>query len=408
MLSVIVAAALTLPVMVGGAQEVQSMVAANNQFAVDLYRQLNHTDDNLFFSPYCISKTLAMVYAGARGATEQEMATVLHFTLGQGRQHQAFLETRNLLNSGNGTSALVNPFRHNSGSLLYLASSLWGQHGSGFQQSYLKLIQDYYGGGLREVNFAASEQARYQINAWVAEQTHHTIQELFAPGSLNASTRLVLASAIYFRGDWIHAFPKTGTRKATFWQGAGSGSEVLMMNQTDIFGYFENEQLQGLQMPYQGKDLALIALLPRNRAGLADLERQLTGANLAAWCGQMSEQKVDVSLPRFKLVESIALEDTLSALGMKTAFDRYEADFSGMNGGRERLFISKVIHKAFVDVNEEGTEAAAATGVAMHSLSAAPSSLPVVPVFRADHPFVFAIQNVRTGTLLFLGRVVKP
>src|SRR5262249_9365927 len=219
---------------------------------------------------------------------------------------------------------------------------------------------------------------------------------------LDITTRLVLASAIYFKGDWDRPFAKSQTRTEVFWLADGTRARVPLMQQTGTFAYFENDQLQGLRMPYAGKDLALFVLLPKKKDGLADLEKTLTAEKLASWQGQLREQEVEVFLPKFKLASQFSLRETLEALGLKRAFTA-AADFSGMNGGRETLFISAVTHKAFVDLNEEGTEAAAATGVAISTLSAPNRS--AVPVFRADHPFVFAIGDVRTGLILFLGRV---
>jgi serpin B len=397
---------LTLAVAAGvPPQEVQSVVAGNNQFALDLYTQMSGRDGNLFFSPYAIDKALAMTYAGARGDTAAEMAAALHFTLGPDRQHHAFLEARKLLNRSGGAPGVGIPLPGKRDVQLHLAASLWGQRGYGFQKNLLNLLQECYGAGLNEVDFTATEQARKTINAWVEKQTSHKIPQLFGPDVLGPSTRLVLASAIYFKGDWTHPFKKDKTRTELFRVDADNKFRVPMMNQTEPFGYCEDEQVQVLQMTYQGEHLAMVVLLPKKPDGLAELEKALTEEKLAAWVGQLREQKVDVSLPKFKLTDAFSLNETLAALGVKKAFSPAEADFSGMNGGREPLFLSTVLHKAFVDVNEEGTEAAAATGVEVSAL-ALPG--PAVPVFRADHPFVFAIRDVRTGMILFLGRVVKP
>jgi serine protease inhibitor len=391
---------------VSGTTEVQAVIAANNQFALDLYQQLGSKDGNLFFSPYCISKTLAMVHAGARGDTEKEMAAVLHFSFGQDRLHKAFLETRHALNGGKSTFNIPSPFRSNHDVQLHLSANLWGQRGYGFQRSYLSLVKDYYGGELQEVDFAASEAARKKINAWVEKQTRNKIKELFQAGTIDANTRLVLASAIYFKGDWVQPFKKSGTRDDTFWIAPEKKAQVRLMSQTATFGYFENEELQGLQMPYQGKNLAMIVLLPTKKDGLADLEKNLTAKKLASCVDGFREQKVQVQLPKFTLRSGFDLKQTLEIMGMKKPFG-LDADFSGMTGSKEPLVISKVVHQAFVEVNEEGTEAAAATGVSMALYTASPAG-PRMPVFRADHPFVFAIRDVRTGVILFMGRFANP
>jgi serpin B len=394
MAPVLSALGLLIPLLTGP-QEVNAVVTANNQFALDLYRQLRSNPGNLFFSPYSITKALAMTYAGARGETADEMAKVLHFTLGQERQHRAFLETRKALNTGLGKPGVQ----------LSLAANLWGQRGYGFRKEFLGLLHECYGAGLEEVDFAAPEAARRTINAWAGRQTHDRIPELFQQGSLDINTRLVLATAIYFKGDWAARFDKSATRVEPFWTESRSQVRVPMMNQTETFGYYEDDGLQVLRLPYAGKYLAMVVLLPRQRDGLDRLERSLTAEKLTSWLGSVNEQEVILSLPRFRLTGSFSLADTLEALGMKKAFSNSEADFSGMNGGREGLFISAVEHRAFVEVNESGTEAAAATGVAAGTLSAPPTR---PHVFRADHPFLFAICDVQTGAILFLGRVSNP
>jgi serpin B len=396
MLTLLSALGLSLPLVADTPPEVQSVAAANNQFALDLYARLRGGDGNLFFSPYSVHKTLAMAYAGARGDTAREMAAVLHFPLGQGDPHRAYLATRKLLNQK----------AAQRGVQLALSANLWGQRGYRFEKSFLNLLQECYGAGLQEADFTAPETARQTINAWADKQTNHKIRELFPEGTLNVTTRLVLASAIYFKGDWAQPFPRSGTRDDTFWLDARTKAKIPMMNQTGAFGYYDDGQLQILELPYVGRDLAMVVLLPRHRDGLAELEKSLTAEKLVAWAGRLREQKVEVSLPRFKLTGAFSLRDTLTALGMKRAFISGEADFRGMDGGREPLFVSAVEHRAFVETNEEGTEAAAATGVAVGSLSMEPRR--EVPVFRADHPFVFAVRDVRTGVLLFVGRVARP
>jgi serpin B len=385
-----------------------SVVAANNQLAIDLYGRLGGREGNLFFSPYSISKALAMTYAGARGDTEREMAAVLHFTLGQEKQHRAFLEMRKLLNRNH--PAMNGGYSPRKAiPQLWVSDNLWGQRGYGFRKGYLDLLHECYGAGLQEVDFrTAPERARQTINAWVERQTNHKIPELLAPRAIHSLTRLVLVSAIYFKGDWATPFDKSATRPEIFRIDARRQIRTPMMKNTDEFGYFEDEQLQGLRMMYQGDDLALLILLPKHAEGLAALEKTLTPEKLKTWMAKLRTQKVDVTLPKFRMTDEFALEDTLMALGMRKAFSPAEADFSGMNDGREPLRIDTVTHKAFVEVNEEGTEAAAATAVGMAALSAPPTISPPIPVLRADHPFLFAICDVQTGLLLFLGRVTNP
>jgi serpin B len=398
---------MTLALLSAPAQNEASVVAANNQFAFDLRGQLGRAGGNLIFSPYSISKALAVAYAGARGDTEREMATVLHFTLGQAEQHRAFLEMRRILNRNhpamNGNTAARKPIPQ-----LYVSANLWGQRGYGFQKSYLALLHDCYGADLQQADFHAPEQARRTINGWVEQQTRGRIQDLFPPGSFDVNTRLVLASAIYFKGNWAVPFEKSATQPQTFHFNGRDHKRVPMMKCTGEYGYFENEQLQGLRLPYQGEDLAMFVLLPRQVEGLAELEKSLTAERLKAWIGAAHTQKVQVTLPKFRMTSEFMLAHALEELGMKKAFQPGEADFSGMNDGREPFFISMVAHKAFVEVNEEGTEAAAATGIVMGALSAPPPLQTPIPVFRADHPFLFVIYNVKTDLILFLGRVANP
>jgi serpin B len=406
MLSLLSLLGLTLPLLAGSPQDVQAVVTANNQFAFDLHNQLRRHDGSLFFSPYSINKTLAMVYAGARGDTASEMAAVLHFTLGPDRQHQAFRDVRVLLNrSREGLPSVIPPRRGKHDVQLYLSANLWGQRGHEFQKGFLDLLRDCYGAGLQEVDFAASEQAARTINVWVDKQTNHKIPTLFTPESFDLNTRLVLASAIYFKGDWIHAFDRDRTRDEPFQLSPHKTAVVPMMHQTARLGYFEDEQLQGLLLPYEGRNLAMIVLLPKRVDGLPDLEKTLTATKLAAWLSHANEQKVDVSLPRFRLTGEFGLNVPLTALGMRKVFRSGEADLGGMDGGQESLFVSAVVHKAFVEVDAQGTEAAAATGAIIGTLSAAP---PATVAFRADHPFVFAMCDMQTGLMLFLGRMVQP
>jgi serpin B len=413
MLSLLPALALTLsltpsaPEGTQPAPRVQAVLTANNQFALDLYRQLRAQDGNLFFSPYSVNKALSMAYAGARGENAAEMARVLHFDLTAQELHRAYREARKLLNSQDGRKpSPPKSGRPRPAGPFYLSANLWGQQGYAFQKKYLNLLQECYGAGLRQVNFADVESARQTINGWAEFQTDRKIPDLFPPGALNRTTRLVLASAIYFKGDWAHPFDEDQTHKQPFWVNASRHVRVPLMNQTEVFGYFEDGQVQVLQMPYQGQRLAMVVLLPKRVDGLADLEKALTANRLAALLGRMRAQKVDVSLPKFKLTDAFVLNDALSALGMKRAFLPGGADFGGMNGGHEPLYVSAFLHKALIDVKEEGTEAAAASGGVVGTLTA--SAPKGVAVFRADHPFVFAIRDVRTGVILFLGRVARP
>jgi serpin B len=393
--------ALTLPAG-GQAPEAQTVLAASNAFGFDLYGRLGGQGGNVFLSPYSVAKTLAMAYTGARGETATEMAAVLHLPLGPERVPLAFADARRLLNSrGSGVATWAKPGKAS----LHLAAALWGQQGHPFDRTFLARLEEGFGAGLYGADFQAPEQARRAINTWAARQTHDKIKDLFPPASLDVNTRLVLASAIYFKDDWANPFPKGSTRQDAFYPAANRPVRVPMMNQTATLGYGEDGDVQVLEMPYEDRGLAMVIVLPRRADGLAEVEKTLTAERWAGWVGRLREQKVEVFLPKFKLTSAFSLKDALEGLGMRLAFGG-GADFGGMDGGREPLYLSAVLHQAFVDVNEEGTEAAAATGAAVAALAA---PLPAAtPVFRADHPFLFAVRDVRTGTLLFLGRLAQP
>jgi serpin B len=285
-----------------------------------------------------------------------------------------------------------------------VAKALWGQKGYEFRPAFTYQVETEYDGKLQELDFAtAAEAARQTINAWVEKQTNGKIKDLISPGVLNTMTRLVLTNAIYFKGNWAHQFEKDRTREAPFTLPDGKKVQTPMMNQKERFGYAETERSQALELPYSGDELAMVILLPKKTDGIGALEQELTSENLSTWLSTIRKREVIVSIPKFKMTDKFSLERVLAALGMPTAFSR-NADFSGMTGRRD-LFISAVIHQAYVDVNEEGTEAAAATAVTMKLLSVGPGQ---TPVFRADHPFLFLIRDTKSGSILFLGRVMNP
>ena len=377
--------------------EARKTVDGNTAFALDLYGELRGKPGNLFVSPYSISTALAMTYAGARGNTEAQMAKVLHFALGQDALHGQF---RTL-------EATLNPASKKRGYELSVANALWGDQGYKFLDAFLAVVKDNYGGNLRRLDFrGATEAARQRINAWVEEKTNGKIKDLIPRGILDANTRLVLTNAIYFKGDWQRAFKKSRTRDLPFTRGDGSKVAAPMMSQTAHFGYAETPQFQALAMPYVGRDVSMVVFLPRKHDGLPALERSLSPESLAKWLRPTRwPREVRVLLPRFTMASEFRrLARVLQAMGMTDAFRGATADLSGMNGRKYDLFIAAVIHKAFVDVNEKGTEAAAATAVVAkdNAIQAPP------PVFRADHPFLFLIRHNPTGSILFMGRVADP
>jgi serpin B len=374
------------------------LVQGNNRFGLNLFGQLGQAPGNTFLSPFSLSTALAMTAAGARGETARQMAEVLQLPAGPDRVHTDFAALIQALRPGpEGAEA---PYA------LHTANALWGQQGYHFLPAFETLLQRSYGAAFEEVDFqGAAEEARRTINAWVAKQTRDKIQDLIARGVLDSSTRLVLTNAIYFKGTWSSPFPARQTQEDDFHASGGRIVRVPLMHQTGRFGYAEDQNVQTLELPYVGGDLAMVVLLPRKRDGLAELEKTLSAGSLADQLDQLHSTQVAVTLPRFKLTAQFELKPVLAALGMTLPFsDR--ADFSGINGGSEPLQISAVIHKAYVDVNESGTEAAAATAVGIKALSALVPKPPVE--FRADHPFLFLIRDRRTGSLLFLGCLTQP
>jgi serpin B len=373
---------------------IKQMVQDNSAFALDLYGQLKQRENNLFFSPFSISTALAMTYAGARDKTASQMAAALHFNQESEQLHLSMGELISRLNAVQKASEVE----------LSVANAIWAQKGYQFLDTFFNIIQQSYQSDLNQVDFAiAADAARQSINHWVETQTHQKIKDLIPPGVLNALTRLVLVNAIYFKGFWDTQFKPEDTQEMAFWLSAENNITVPMMHQEHQYGYWENEWLQMLEMPYKDKALSLIVLLPREKTGISMLEQKLTLENILRWQDQLQKQKVKLFFPKFKIEAQINLGQILSAMGMPDAFDPHSADFSAMIGKKE-LFISAVIHKAFVEVNEEGTEAAAATGVVVGVTSIAPPP----PMFKADHPFIFFIRDNASRSILFLGRMLDP
>jgi serpin B len=370
--------------------DVAAAVEGNTAFALDLYERLRTKEGNLFVSPYSLSTALAMTYSGARGETAAQMSKTLHFTLGQDRLHPALAELTGRLKGDK-----------KRGFELRIANALWGQRGYEFLPEFLELNRKSYDAGLREVDFMrATEEARKTINAWAEKETEGKIKDLLRPANVDPSTRLVLTNAVYFKSAWQFPFEKKWTRMLPFQVTAERTVNVPMMSQTGQFRFFQDDKLKVVELPYKGKEVSLIALLPVKADGLGDLERQLTPTNLKQWLGRLKPALVMVSLPRFEVASSFSLKQVLAEMGMPLAFSPRLADFSGMDG-KKVLFIQAAIHKTFVKVDEVGTEAAGATAIA-----AGFGGVP--PMFMADHPFLFLIRDNRSGSVLFLGRVVEP
>ncbi len=380
------------------ASELEALVAGNSAFAFDLYQAIRKEPGNLFYSPYSISVALAMTYAGARGETERQMAEVLRFRLEQARLHPAFNALDQALASrGAGAKAKDGqPFRLN------IANSLWGQAGYKFLPAFLDTLAENYGAGLRLVDFQKSpDVARETINDWVANQTEGKIRDLIPQGAIDALTRLVLANAIYFNAAWMYPFEKDATQDGPFYLLDGSQVVVPMMRLDKHLRYFAGEGVQAVELPYDGGEVSMVLLVP-DRGTFAAFEEGLSAEVVAGILARMETTSVNLTMPRFKYDSTLSLAGTLKAMGMPDAFST-DADFSGMDGTRN-LAITDVFHKAFVAVDEAGTEAAAATAVII-GLTAMPAS----PVdLTVDRPFVFLIRDIQTGTILFVGRVLNP
>ena len=375
-------------------KDMEIQVRDNSAFAVDLYGKLCASEGNIFFSPYSISTALAMTCAGARGNTEKEMAETLKFSLGRDCLHPAFAYIESELSG-----------IQKSGNLeLAIANSLWPQKDYKFLDEYISLIKEYYGTSITPVDYKrAHEEARKFINEWVERKTEDKIKDLIQRGVLNALTRLVLVNAIYFNGNWESQFRPDRTEETPFHISPDKTVQAPLMQQTHRFRYGEMKDLQVLELPYVGEDLSMFILLPQKGVGLHKIEKDLNIENLAQWKQGLQKTEVVVFLPRFKMSSMFRMDDTLVSMGMRDAFDASRANFSGMDGSHG-LYIGAVLHKAFVDVDEEGTEAAAATAVVMARKSASAR----LPVFRADRPFVFLIQDNKTESILFMGRLTDP
>ncbi|TGO03300.1 hypothetical protein PN36_09490 [Candidatus Thiomargarita nelsonii] len=381
---------------------IPTVVKGNTAFALDLYAQLcKENSGNLFFSPYSLSTALAMTYVGAAGETGKQMSQVLHFPQNQAEFHPAFLHLQDQVNEVNQKGEIE----------LHIANALWGQKGYSLEADFKESLSNYYSAVLKQVDFKTeTEKVRQDINLWVAIITLQKIKELVKAGILNHLTRLVLVNAIYFKANWASQFKRHDTKDAPFWVNQKLPVNVPTMNQKHLFNYMANDKIQILELPYTAPDdtplgnnsLSMIVLLPQQGDGLAELERSLNTQQLDKWLGRLRSQDVKVSLPKFKISTHFELSKVLTKMGMSTAFNE-KADFSGIDGTQE-LFITSIVHQAFVDVNEEGNEAAAATAVVVGLRGMSPAS----PTFRADHPFIFLIRHNLSGSILFMGRIVDP
>lgn len=381
----------------------ETQVEGNNQFAFDLYHMLRDGSENIIYSPYSISAALAMVYAGAREDTANQMADTLHFELSQDELHPAFADLSQLVTSIE--SEYADSFQLN------VANAIWAQDGYPVLADYAALVDAHYGAGLQTLDFAnATDEARITINDWVSDQTAGRIPELLAPGSLSPVSRLVLTNAIYFNASWLLLFNEDATEEEAFTLLDGTQIQVPMMHMSNQFTYIEGDNYQIIALAYQPNgEMEMMIVLPESGA-FDEVEAGLDGAwfqqvrdDFASW---QSVWNVNLSMPRFGANLNADLSQALIEMGMPEAFTT-DANFSGIADPAttgEPLFMSFVIHSAFIAVDEKGTEAAAATAVGLGG--GGPPNEPFD--FRVNRPFIYLIYHRQTGTILFMGRVLNP
>jgi serpin B len=375
-----------------------TLVAGNTAFAMNLYQAMRVPEGNLFFSPYSISEAMAMTYAGARGQTESDMGKALNFALAQTTLHPAFnLLDLDLAKRGQGAKG-----KDGQGFRLHVVNAIWGQRDYKFLDPFLNTLATNYGAGLRLADFKNQpEPSRALINAWVSDQTENRIKDLLPQGSVNPMTRLILTNAIYFNAAWQLPFQKTATSPGVFRRLNSTEVTVPMMKQTSSFKYAAGDIYQAVEMMYDGAELSMIVLLPQS-GKFDEFEASLDGPTLKGITDRLTAREVALTMPKFQFESSLGLRQSLTKLGMGVAFTD-AADFSGMNGGHD-LLIQDVLHKAFVSVDEDGTEAAAATAVIVGT-----TALPAEPVaMTLDRPFIFLVRDNATGAIVFLGRVNDP
>ena len=378
--------------------DLATLIDGNTAFTLDLYQELKDKEGNIFYSPYSLSVALAMTYAGARGETEQQMAEALSFYLSQDKLHPAFnYLDQELASRGEGAQG-----KDEEGFRLNIVNDIWGQKDFSFLPDFLDRLAENYGAGLRILDFIGNpEAARVAINDYISEQTEEKIQDLIPEGLIDIMTRLVLTNAIYFNAAWKYPFEEEMTSDGIFYPLDGGEVTVPMMHQGETLGYTEGDNYQAVELKYDGEELSMIILLP-DSGQFENFETSLDAELLNDIIDNLENKHVELTLPKWEYESSFMMKETLQAMGMPIAFTE-AADFSGITGKRD-LYIADVVHKAFVSVDEAGTEAAAASAVIM-KLTSMPIDIATVTV---DRPFIFLIRDIETGAILFFGRVVNP
>jgi serpin B len=375
----------------------QEIINGNNMFTFRLYNELkSNTDKNLFYSPFSISTALAMVYAGARNETALQISQTMNFPQNK-MFHSDYKQLLDAINNGTDNKIVLN-----------IANGLWAQKDFKFLDSYFGIVKSNYNSELKNVDFIHNperEIARKDINDWVAQKTKDKIKDILSTGDLDSFTRLVLVNAIYFYGDWAEPFKKQATEPKDFFLSDETRINVPFMNQHGRYNYYEDANIKAIEMPYMNNKASMVIFLPNEKNGIKKFEGSFDYTYYQKVIAALQFSEVRVSLPKFQTTFKIRLGSILSNIGMPLAFSQKAADFSGMDGKRD-LYISEVIHQAFINVDEKGTEAAAATAVVMKATAMRPSS--DMKVFNADHPFIFCIKDNTTGSILFMGKIMKP
>jgi len=377
--------------------DMNELAAGNSEFAFDLYKEIKSAGGNLFYSPFSISQALAMTWAGARNNTEKQIADTLHFTLGQTGLHPAFNKLDlELQNRGQGAKG-----KDGKGFRLNIANSIWGQDGWSWLPDFLDTLALNYGAGMRLVDFKKlPDQCRVIINNWVEDRTEDRIKNLIPEGIITTDTRLVLVNAIYFNAAWKFPFKEENTKPGDFILLDGNKISADMMNQNEEHDYTEGDGYKACELKYDGDELSMIIVLP-DSGRFDEIESSLSADFIDGIIDNLSDKSVNVTMPKYEFESQFSLADTLEAMGMPDAFSA-SADFSGMDGSL-RLVITDVIHKAFIATDEAGTEAAAATAVILNE-----KGMPEFAEFKVDRPFIFLIRDIKTGAILFVGRVLNP
>jgi serpin B len=372
------------------AESVSLLVDSLNDFSFDFYKNISMSEDgNIFFSPYSIFTALSMAYEGARENTANEMENVLNILQNDSPTLGSFGRIYNLLN------------QNQEGYTISTANAFWAHQNYEFLNNYLGLLENFYMAEANEIDFSKNVEAADIINSWIEEKTNDKIKDMIQPDLLSDLTKLVLTNAIYFKGDWDSPFNQKKTYETDFSLSSGDTVKVDMMRDTEdsFFNYSETDTLRILELDYYGNKMSMFVILPKEN-NITIAESKMNYENLTTWKNNLYEISIDVQIPKFKFETKYSLNDLLKQMGIVDAFLPGIADFSGMDGTKY-LFISSALHQAFIEVNEKGTEAAAATSIIME-LSAIPDS------FIADHPFVFLIQHKETGAILFMGRITDP